>query len=526
MSDTARRGVPVRFSILAGGTSASAVVDLAEKLIPLVEAHLTDEELRAREGLPVTDDYDWGYPEEDADTSDTAKTNETADSTDSADNSETAEPSESSQSADDENQASAPAPTPPSEAAAVPEKPNFKEVLVPIAPGLDPEEARRDMIARLKGPLPAKTDVIMQTSGSQTKNGHLVALSAAALVSSARSTTARLGRPGRWILALPVHHIAGLQVLTRSILAGTKPVIVDTTNGFKPENLVRAVERATADPEIPAYISLVPTQISKILDTGGAPVEALAKLRAILVGGSAFTPFLSDRAKASGWNVVETYGMTETCGGCVYDGIPLVGTQVSTVGEQVWITGTAMMEDYLEKPAGGSTESPWVQMGPRRWFKTSDTGRMEGSRLIIQGRTDDVINTGGVKVHASAVEEASMAVAGVGEVCVVGLPDARWGELVTAVVVPGADIDIDLLAPMMGSPASLGVRGAGGATTEPDSLAARIRTNVTAELGAAHAPRVIAVVQHLPKLDSGKIDRHEVSQIAVRELRAGRAWVR
>lgn len=129
-------------------------------------------------------------------------------------------------------------------------------------------------------------------------------------------------------------------------------------------------------------------------------------------------------------------------------------------------------------------------------------------------------------MHASAVEEASTAVAGVGEVCVVGLPDARWGELVTAVVVPGADIDIDLLAPMMGSPASLGVRGAGGATTEPDSLAARIRTNVTAELGAAHAPRVIAVVQHLPKLDSGKVDRHEVSQIAVRELRAGRAWVR
>ena len=119
-----------------------------------------------------------------------------------------------------------------------------------------------------------------------------------------------------------------------------------------------------------------------------------------------------------------------------------------------------------------------------------------------------------------------MTVPGVGRICVVGLPDARWGELVTALVVPGQDVDVDLLAPLMGSPASLGVRGADGQRVEPDSLAARIRTAVGAELGAAHAPRVIIIVQQLPLLGPGKVDRHEAAAIAQRELRAGRAWVR
>lgn len=554
MSDTSKRGVPVRFRIMPGGTNPAAVVSLAEVLATLIEPHLTADERRAREGLPVVDDYDWGYPEDAPDpdqqsdqpavpklvstpaasstlvhevpsgdvtapaVADSSEVHE-APSENSGENSEPA-PHET------ENNATTSADTPeesphetPSETTA-----RVKEILVPITPGTSPDQARRDIQQRLKGPLPARTDLIMQTSGSQTGTGHLVAISAAALVSSARSTLAMIGE-GRWILALPVNHIAGLQVLTRSLISGTKPIIVDTTSGFNPKQLVRAVERATSDPEVPAYISLVPTQVSRILDEGGEPVEALAKLHTILVGGAAFTPFLADRAKAAGWHVVETYGMTETCGGCVYDGMPLVGTQVSTVGDTVWITGTTLMEDYLERPAPGE-ESPWIQMGPRRWFKTSDTGRMEGPRLIIQGRTDDVINTGGVKVHASAVEEASLTVPGVGRICVVGLPDARWGELVTALVVPSQDVDVDLLAPLMGSPASLGVRGADGQRVEPDSLAARIRTAVGAELGAAHAPRVIIIVQQLPLLGPGKVDRHEAAAIAQRELRAGRAWVR
>ncbi|WP_347565903.1 AMP-binding protein [Mobiluncus mulieris] len=544
MSDTSKRGVPVRFRIMPGGTNPAAVVSLAEVLATLIEPHLTADERRIREGLPVVDDYDWGYPQGDTEGSvdpDSAGVHEAPSAntalpaaaqpspvsgmTASGDSSADSELAPREPENPGETNTTTPAVVPP-ETRETPATgtPRVKEILVPITPGTSPEQAKRDIQRRLKGPLPARCDLIMQTSGSQTGTGHLVAISAAALVSSARSTLAMIGE-GRWILALPVNHIGGLQVLTRSLIAGTKPVIVDTTSGFNPKQLVRAVERATSDPGIPAYISLVPTQVSRILDEGGEPVEALAKLHTILVGGAAFTTFLADRAKAAGWHVVETYGMTETCGGCVYDGMPLVGTQVSTVGDTVWITGTTLMEDYLEIPAPGE-ETPWIQMGPRRWFKTSDTGRMEGPRLIIQGRTDDVINTGGVKVHASAVEEAALTVPGVGRICVVGLPDARWGELVTALVVPGQDVDVDLLAPLMGSPASLGVRGADGQRVEPDSLAARIRTAVGAELGAAHAPRVIIIVQQLPLLGPGKVDRHEAAAIAQRELRAGRAWVR
>ncbi|MDY6076251.1 MAG: AMP-binding protein [Mobiluncus sp.] len=527
MSDTAKRGVPVRFCFLTGGTKPQDVVSLAEFLDTAIEPFLTTEEELARSGRQIADDYDWEAAFAEVRAEEDSQTPESPEESDLLAESESPEqPAETTLDATDtekpadDTAESTPADAPPSQP--------VREILVPIAPGVDPEQARQTLRSRLNGPLPAKTDLIMQTSGSQTGNGHLVAISASALVSSARSTLAALGGPGRWILALPTHHVAGLQVLTRSLISGTKPVIVDTTNGFKPASLVRAVERATKDSTLPVYLSLVPTQVSKILDEGGDAVEALAKVDTILVGGATFTTFLADRAKAVGWHVVETYGMTETCGGCVYDGIPLLGTQVSTVGDTVWITGTSLMEGYVEKPPSGvdpAEVSPWIQMGPRRWFKTSDTGRMEGPRLIIQGRTDDVINTGGVKVHASAVEQASLSVPGVGEVCVVGLPDARWGELVTAVVVPGDDLDVDLLAPMLGSPASLGVRGKDG-NTEPDSLAARIRTAVTAELGAAHAPRVVVVVQHLPTLGPGKVARHEVTELAKRELRAGRAWVR
>lgn len=534
MSDTAKRGVPVQFCFLTGGTKPQDVVNLAEFLDTAIEPFLTSEEKLARSGREITDDYDWeaAFAEVRAQENSTEQTSDTPANPTPAEADLPEQPVEAPLGATDTEKPAAdtaetdhtadntPTDAPPSQP--------VRKILVPIAPGVDPERARQTLRSRLNGPLPAKTDLIMQTSGSQTGNGHLVAISASALVSSARSTLAALGGPGRWILALPTQHVAGLQVLTRSLISGTKPVIVDTTSGFKPASLARAVERATQDSTLPVYLSLVPTQVSKILDQGGDAVAALAKVHTILVGGAAFTPFLADRAKAVGWHVVETYGMTETCGGCVYDGIPLLGTQVSTVGDTVWITGTSLMEGYVEKPPAGVDPveaSPWIQMGPRRWFKTSDTGRMEGPRLIIQGRTDDVINTGGVKVHASAVEQAALSVTGVGEVCVVGLPDARWGELVTAVVVPGDDLDVDLLAPMLGSPASLGIYG-GNEAGEPDSLAARIRTAVTAELGAAHAPRVVVVVQHLPTLGPGKVARHEVGELAKRELRAGRAWVR
>lgn len=501
MKDTALAPIPVRFRFAPGGTDPAAVADIVDALQDLMAPHMLGEELR-RAGLeqpalptPPADPADQPTPPaEPADPTDPAAPADQTDPTDPTDPTEPVQP--------------------------------VKTVLVPLEPGTDIQRARRALISRLAGPLPARTSLIMQTSGSTTDNGHLVAISGSALVSAARSTSAALGRPGRWILALPANHIAGLQVLARSILAGTRPVIVNNTKGFKPAALARAIRRATEDPNVPAYLSLVPTQLSMILDEGGECVEALRSLEAILVGGAALTPYLRDRALAVGAKIVTTYGMTETCGGCVYDGRPLAGVQVAAVGGQVLISGTVLMEGYLEKP-GPEAEDPFIYMGMRKWLRTQDTGRMEGPRLVIQGRADDVINTGGVKVHASAVEQSAANVGGVGEVCVVGLPDARWGEVVTAVVVPAKDVDVDLLAPLLGSSHGLPASDApAGGLAEPDSLAARIRTAVTAELGPAHAPRIVAIVPLMPRLGSGKTDRREVAALAGRELRAGRAWVR
>lgn len=237
MSDTAKRGVPVRFCFLTGGTKPQDVVSLAEFLDTAIEPYLTTEEELARSGRQIADDYDWEAAFAEVRAEEDSQTPESPEESGLPTESESPEqPAETPLDATDTEIpvggvfAGEPEDVPPS---------NFvREILVPIAPGVDPEQARQTLRSRLNGPLPAKTDLIMQTSGSQTGNGHLVAISASALVSSARSTLAALGGPGRWILALPTHHVAGLQVLTRSLISGTKPVILDTTNGFKPASLV------------------------------------------------------------------------------------------------------------------------------------------------------------------------------------------------------------------------------------------------------------------------------------------------
>ncbi|MDO5671354.1 MAG: AMP-binding protein [Actinomycetaceae bacterium] len=532
MKDTATAPVPVRFRFITGGTAPADVVSLIEALEPLVEAELDKTRALWPDGIfgnsnkkiAEGDDAHTVAPPP-TPSSQTSSEDSPEDAQDSQDRQDSEDAALGNEANNENLEVPAP-PAPPTPPA--PPAPTFKEVLVPTAPGVDPADARATLISRISGHLPARTQIVMQTSGSSIQDGHLVALSMSAIVASAQASSAFLGRPGRWILALPTQHIAGLQVLVRALIAGIPPLIVDTTRGFQPKALARAIDRAKAkDTDTPAYLSLVPTQLSECLDAGQECVEALKQLDAVLLGGSAATPYLLDRARAHGIKIVTTYGMTETCGGCVYDGIPLPGVHVACVAGIVWLSGTILMEGYLEAQ-GDNEDSPFVDMSRRRWLRTKDTGRMDGPRLIVQGRADDVINTGGVKVHASAVESAAGAVEGVGEVCVVGLPDSRWIEVVTAVVVASGDFEGDLVAPMYGAvegvPAAEGIDE--GGLVEPDSLAARIRTAVTAELGGAHAPRIIAIVPDLPKLGPGKIDRREVLALAQRELRAGRAWVR
>src|SRR5215207_1289650 len=175
--------------------------------------------------------------------------------------------------------------------------------------------------------------LVVPTSGSTGKPKGVL-LGAAALTASAEATHARLGGPGRWLLALPATHIAGLMVLVRSVLAGTEPVALDLTGGFDPTAFATAAGRRIL-PESASrhYTALVPHQLAAVLDHGREAVEALAAFDAVLVGGSATPRDLLDRSRAQEARVITTYGMTETCGGCVYEGVPLDGVRVAATAD-------------------------------------------------------------------------------------------------------------------------------------------------------------------------------------------------
>jgi O-succinylbenzoic acid--CoA ligase len=305
------------------------------------------------------------------------------------------------------------------------------------------------------------TAVIIGTSGS-TGEPKGVELSAAALLHSARASLARAGaRPGeRWLLCLPVTHVAGLQVLTRSLVSDTEPAVVPHPDAT---SLIAAGC---------AHVSVVPTQLVRLLDDGAG---ALTAFSSVLVGGAAASAALLRRARAAGVPTATTYGMTETCGGCVYDGVPLDGVSVrADSGGRLRISGPVLMNRYCRRP----DRTAEVLRGGE--FVTSDLGVVSGGRVVIRGRADDVINTGGYKVVPGEVAAALETCPGVREVVVVGRPDPEWGERVTAVVVP-ADPD------------------------DPPSLEL-LRTHVRERLPRYASPSEVVLTDAIPVLPSGKPD--------------------
>ena len=378
-------------------------------------------------------------------------------------------------------------------------------LLVPIAPGKDPAQVRADLARRITR-VPARTDLILRTSGSTTGTGRLIAMSTAALMASARATHARLGGPGTWLLPLPAHHVAGLQILIRSLEAGTEPVVVDTSAGFSPAALAEALSsacRSTGAAASRLYVSLVPTQLVRVLQDPQAR-RALAGADAVLLGGAAADPALLARARGAGVTVVTTYGMSETGGGCVYNGHPLEGVEIAIQSPdaegagRILISGPVLAEDYLHTPGRSPAGRPnagegFHRSGTRRALATSDRGRLHpDGRLEVLGRLDDVIITGGVKVEPRHVEEALTGIDGVAEACVVGLPDEQWGSRVVAAVV---------LEPV----------GQPGRSKRWDGAA--LREAVRARLDGAHAPKRVVVLETLPLRPSGKVDRREVARL-------------
>ncbi|MDR0626778.1 MAG: AMP-binding protein [Bifidobacteriaceae bacterium] len=347
------------------------------------------------------------------------------------------------------------------------------------APVIIGQEARADVIPAL----PPGTALTLPTSGS-TGHPKLVALSAAAIRASAQASAERLGGIGHWLLALPPTHIAGLNVIARALLAGAPPTVM-APGPFSTKSFAAAV---AALPPGPSYVSLVPTQLRRLVEAGPEGTDQLRSFAAVLVGGAALDPALRRTAEASGARLVVTYGAAETGGGCVYDGVPLSGVDLALEpGGRIAIAGPTLALGYVDSDQNG-----FAERSGKLWFTTSDLGRWApDGRLEVIGRADNAITSGGQTIAPEPVEAIIAALPGVAQVLVVGLPSEFWGEAVTALVVPDADHSPSL---------------------------PQLRQAVKQRLGPPSAPQGLGLVEDLPWLAPGKPDR-----LAARELAASLA---
>lgn len=416
-----------------------------------------------------------------------------------------------------------------------------REIIVPIAPHEDTREVAANLARRIPARASGRSvgvDMVLRTSGSTTGTGKLVGVSMDALVASARATHKRLCGPGIWVLALPAYHAAGVQVLVRAAVAGTHVFNAYKEGGFDPQHLAQVIDAAcvaAADCDAgssfdddavsscagsvggeaegalaaddsgracPVYTSLVPTQLRRALDDEQLR-GALARLDAVLIGGAAADAQLLEQAKAAGIRVVTTYGMSETCGGCVYDGQPLPGVSmdVDQATGAIWLSGPMLATGYLgdeERTRRCFVSRPDSQAGEpaRRWFITSDRGHIVDGRLQVLGRLDDVIISGGIKVEPGPIEALLALNPLVSECAVVGLPDLQWGQVVTAVVVPAS-------MPGLGR-------------VDEGAILAQIRVYLEQKLSGAQCPKQVLLADALPYKGIGKVDRRALAQSLAR----------
>lgn len=313
---------------------------------------------------------------------------------------------------------------------------------------------------------------VVRTSGS-TGTPKRTALSVQALATSSMATAEHMGFEGQWLLALPLHYVAGLAVLTRSLYAGTRPWAMDLDTGFDAAGFNEAASALTDSRRI---VSLVPTQLQRLLtEPTDETLATLKRFDAILLGGARAPRAVLEAAARHSLKLHLTYGSSETAGGCVYDGRALPGVEVKTVDGRIWLGGTTIASGYLGNPDLTARHFS-VDGSGVRWYSTEDLGSYTDGLLSVTGRADDVIITGGVKVSAAEVQRVAESVPGVSAVAVVPVPDAQWGQQIGAAYVGNA---------------------------APEALAAAVRE----VLGAPAVPRRMLNLPALPLLPNGKVDR-------------------
>ncbi len=301
---------------------------------------------------------------------------------------------------------------------------------------------------------------VVETSGS-TGRPKRVVLSRGAVLASVAASARRVGGSGRWLLALPASYVAGVQVVCRSLVAGHEPVLLDEHPSF--------AAATAALGEGPRFVSLVPTQLHRLLETDA---DALRSFHTVLLGGGPADVGLRQRAAGAGVRVVATYGSAETAGGCVYDGYALDGVAIAIdAGGRVRIAGPTLFERYDGDP---DLSAEVLVDG---WFLTSDAGRLdEDGRLHVLGRIDDMVVSGGVNVPAPAVAARLREHPGVEAAEVLGVPDEEWGHRLVAFVVGEVSLD-------------------------------DARSWVGETHARSWAPRQVVVLDEIPLLANGKPDR-------------------
>jgi O-succinylbenzoic acid--CoA ligase len=313
---------------------------------------------------------------------------------------------------------------------------------------------------RVRSGRPADPGValIVPTSGSSGRP-RLVELTRAAVEAAVASSLRALAADAGdgWVSCLPFAHIGGLLVLLRGLLGGA-PLLFRAPGELEP---------VVGFP----FVSVVPTQLVRALDAG---VE-LRGYRALLVGGGGMDAALRSRLAAAGAPCVVTYGLTQSCGGIVYDGTPLPGVSVRIdEGGEIQLGGPTLLRGYRDGSAAGLTADGWLPTG--------DAGRLDGDgRLHVHGRLDDLIVTGGENVWPGDVEVALRSHPAVADCAVFGRPDPSWGQRVVAAVVPRD-------------------------RAVPPTLE-ELRDHVGALLGRHQAPRELLLVESLPRTALGKLQR-------------------
>lgn len=300
--------------------------------------------------------------------------------------------------------------------------------------------------------VPSDVGLIVESSGS-TGTPKRIQLSVEALKASADASARRLGGQGQWLLALPTKFIAGINVLVRSVIADTQPVIMNTQLPFTADAFFRAASLMT---EPKRFTSLVPAQLARLLEAVKTDEYSLALLRrfdAILLGGQMPDQNVVDQLRELGVKIVISYGMTETAGGCVYDSLPLDGVGVNIRDGKIAISG------------------PVLANGLGAEFVTNDLGEFSEGKLTVLGRADRVVISGGQKVSLEAVEQRAALIAGVMEVAAAAMPSS-WGESVGLVYAGSPEVDFSSLE----------------------------------QLSVAAKPHRVILVSKLPRLQSGKPD--------------------